>query len=126
MSVLVNAMGMRCLANYLTERAFPVSPPKLGDRSTSLGFNYERCHDRVGTLTCRPPQVEGFLSGANPDHRAVVVATFENLRNGETQTHNKHTTVDPIGLDRCMPTVYRKKPSTLFTIVRVHDELEMP
>ena len=69
MIILVNAMGVRRPANYLTERALPVSPPKLRDRSASLGFDYERSHDRAGTLTCQPPLpgVERFLSGVNPD-----------------------------------------------------------
>jgi hypothetical protein len=52
MTVLVNAMGLCCPANYLTEYALLVSPPKLWDRSTSLGFNYERSHVKAGQVGC--------------------------------------------------------------------------
>jgi len=77
MVILVNAMGMRRLANYPTERAFPVSPPKLRDWSTSLGFNYERSHDRTGTSNVSSTKGLGVIIRGKSRHRAVVVVPFE-------------------------------------------------
>lgn len=83
MVVLVNPMGVRRTADYLTEGTLSVFPPKFWHRSTGLGFNNERSHDRGRSVTVSTVQSRVSIYLGQPRGRTaqisqcVVVTAFE-------------------------------------------------